>query len=947
MKETEKIIKNIDSLLYDPTAIQTHILKLLDSNTVTEDVDIPDPSNPFTFLLEANALITTATLNEFSTHMRKLYPILSNKKEELYHHLTMNETIDIFTTPSKAMYSFMIHSPSFKNYGIRTNNYIEIVIPRFTKVTINEIVFTLLNDINIRRYDSSGVFVREMGNNDVLGKRDTTVLEAGKFIDENHEEWLIFSIELSQVRVEEVTSNIIESSAFMEELPFDDYYTDIKISSVFKTGTIEKLNTTYSNFVYDPEFPTVYVKPLNNSVKINIPIIYTSNKSISGHCDIELYTSKGIISEPINNYTPEDFEIDFYKVGSTSLTSSLNSIRIYTKAFTHTYGGRNEIDFTTLKDKIIKHTTGDNIIPITDEEVAEAASKENYIITKDIDSTLNREYVVTKSIDNLGYEINLLADIFMDRLVITDKEIDGKYIQSKDKSIIINPFTIFKHNKDSNTITPLKDNEVIILDTLNTDRLISNINNNRYFYSIYKYILDFKDELLVRAYDLNQPTYSTIRDNKVNNTLESTIFLTEREVKRVGDTYVITFIINSDNGFKQINTNLLKIELGLQKVNSPVPIYYYGDVYEEDNVVKGKVIIDTTGYIDKDNKILLQNFVSNVDVIDVGLDLEVSMFVYTIDDALSTYKTDLNNELYKDTKGVAIYREHANFKFGVFLKYLYVNYTSTFTDRKYLRYTEDVLLTYDKDVYRTDAFGPVLTYNTDSNKAELTIIHHKGDPVLDSDNNFTYKHRKGDVKLDVTGAPIIDYKNGVIHYVNILLLEYQYKAATNPLTKKYIIDIYKRLTDMATVELETLNNKLLDNTVIKYKPTSNLKNVQLLISDIPYVSSNFRIPVVTLYLNRDDLSLTEYSNYLRIIGLTIQDGLRNKIKISSIADNIVSIIGDNVVSVNISNLDDYDDLDVKKYNIDSSDIVLTKSLSLDEVGTTSITHDIELKIIKI
>lgn len=945
MNLTQTIVKDLQNLLYDPTAIQNQLLSYLSNTIDTESIDIPDPSNPFTFLMESNALSTTAALNEISYQMRKLYPILATTKEELYHHLTMNEVNDIFTTPSKATYAFYIHRNSLKSSGYRHGNYVEIVIPRFTKITINELTFTLLNDISIREYDSGSLFVRELGNNKTLGKQDTTVLESGFVFDGNKEEWILFSVELSEITVHNIVDTVITSSAFISEIPITDKYVDVSVKSMMKSNKIEELNKTYSNFVYDPNYPTAYVKPLENSVLINIPILYINNQSIKGNIDITLFTSKGVIKEPIDKYSMEDFLIEFYNVGSTPLTAPLNSITIYAKAVTQTYGGRDEIDFETLKEKVINHTTGNNIIPVTDEEIVEAANRLDYTIRYDNDSLLKREYVVSKPLGDLGYDVPILADVFMEKFKITEEAVDNKYIRRYNKSIVINPFTVFKLEENTNNLSFLKEEELLNISNLKVDKLIIDINSNRLFYTIYKYVIDYEEELLVRAYDLNQPAISNVRDNLLNNNTASTLYITDRSVTREQDNFIIDFQIASDNDFKEINKEYLNIELKLYKNNSNIPIYYYGTVYEEDNILKGKVTIETTGYIDKDNKISLQNFTSNVNVVNLDLECDMRIIIYSIDSALSVNKTDLTNELYEPENKVALYRENATITLGYYLKYLYTNYTSIYTERKYKRYEEDVLLRYREDVYLTDEDGVVFTY-TDTD-ADMVILHHKGDPVLDDDGNTIILHHKGEVMLDEDNNPIIDDIYGIEHLVSLLLLEYQFKVSSNPITKLYMTDLYKRLTDMATVELIYLNKTLLDNTKISYKPYNNLKDVKLKMSNVSYTSKNFVSPVVKLYVTRSDITLEEYNNYLNIISLTLQDGIRKNQKISDIENRIENIIGENVTSVKFSGLDDLEDLDIKSYDTNSSQIVLNKVLGLDDVGTTSVKSDIELKLIKI
>ena len=112
------LISNYDSIKYNPAGIIGAVLEYL--NNVTQNkVSLVDPTNPLVMLLESSAVNTAAAITEANFLLRKQYPILAETEEELYRHMSDKDYLDRFSTPSRAMFNFVIEYNSLVRNAVR------------------------------------------------------------------------------------------------------------------------------------------------------------------------------------------------------------------------------------------------------------------------------------------------------------------------------------------------------------------------------------------------------------------------------------------------------------------------------------------------------------------------------------------------------------------------------------------------------------------------------------------------------------------------------------------------------------------------------------------------------------------------------------------------------------------------------------------------------------
>jgi len=935
--------------IYDPASTQAFVLDRL-SSYFNGDLNIVDPTNPFIFLLETNALINSSTLQEFNQNIRKLYPIMATCKEDLYHHLVTSDLTNIFATPGRAVFGFYLNIEKLKTNGNITDSYYQTIIPKYTNITVNNVEFTLLNDIDIRYYKTGQYYVKILANDNDLSYQNTDLITTNIIKNRDGTTWLYFELELQQLKLTKYENIIIPHQPFYKQLPMTDKYVYLEAYAYFNSiNQVSKLNITYSQFYYNPNIPTLYVMPGESKVVIELPGLYIANNMVSKKIDTYLYTTKGKINLNLEKLDTNEFNISF---NNTENTGTISSIPLIVKAITNLYGGRDEITFEELKNMVIQHTTGTNKLPITQPQIKEKIKELGLKINNTNDTIIDRKYTVYKDIDNLGFNIDAYMDIYSKKYNIHPNTIDNYYVKQVDNSLIINPFSVFEYDTDTDNIKILSKNEVDELEN-NTDiiSVVNRVNNKKYVYTIYKYIIDTDNIIETRAYDINNTlTIDNIKNIELNPHVNSNGLITNRTLIREQDNYYIKFEITNVNSLTQSELENIKVQIGLLDSTQTTYFYYTGNIVKENNNIYGIVKIPSNGYIDNNDNIVILNPLNPILETKIPINTQANMVLYisTNDASIRPYE-NLNRYLYQPQNKIALYKEEFNINFATRLKYLYTNTGIIYTPRKYKKYQEDVYLRYKDNVYKTDQYGIVLEPVNDGNDKDVQpiILHKKGDLVLDKNGNPIILHRKGDIILDDNGNPIIDPIYGIIYVTDLLLLDYEFKLSTKLPYIQYRQQLYKTLTDITTRVLEKVNDLLLDNTVILYKPKDNLNRVKLMLNNAIKTTPLIITPTITIYTTESITDDTTLKNIQHTAKLLLQEGLRNEDSLSNISTRILKTLGNTFISVNITNTDKLGNIGYKKYTSDSSRLIIKKILKLDKTNAIYTDLDVMVDIVKI
>ena len=946
---SEEMKQELTKYIYDPNLIMVNSMKLIQDG-LDGTLEIPDPTNPFTFLQENMATISSSITQNVTTSMRNMYPYLATSKESLYHHITNDELNDIFAIPSKAKFNFMINKKDMLNFGSTHSNYTDIILPKYSTIMVDDITFTLLNDILVRLYNNGKTFAKFMFNTLDISYNSGEVINSSMVTDNNGMEWILLDLELQQIKKYTHNETLIKGSPFVAELTLssDERYVYLTSNTIdANSNSIIELKKTYSDFVYDPDSPSILIKPLDNRVLLEVPSVYMFNNMIKSYIETDLYTTLGNIVKPLSTYKSTDFSfhIELPNTDDPRITG-IKNINYVITASTYTYGGRDEITFQELKSKVITRSTGDSKLPITSYEIRDKVAAYGFNYAGTFNTIFERELMVNKTLDNLGYKLFTAIDEFYDDVKLYLPNINSKKIKSSKDYVIIEPFQFFKY--ENNITKPLTTSEEAALKEIASSDIIT-YNKSKYFFNLYKYVLDNKDGLFMRVYDINQLNIFDVKTLYTNGDITTFITIIDRTLEYKLDRYKLTIELQPDAWLFDIDIDKFFSELVYTTENgSKFIIKGYPTI--KDNRVFFTFDMFTDGYINSDDKIELTTTIG--DLLRVFLNIESTFTVtfYSTEDGLSTsVDTTL---VINETPKTVFYQESMTLNLAIRLKSIFSNYRLDYTDRKFKSYTEDVILTYKDNVYELDADGTIKVNYIDTDNdgtnddIELVIKHKKGDPVLDDKGNKIIVHKKGETMLDDNGTPIIDNTYGIIHVPNLLLIEDDFLRVTDTNYKDYRIAYFKELTNVINKELVTINEYLLDNTHVKYIPANNLDKVTLNINYINVAFDNFIKPKVMLYVDKE-IAFVLTPAIESLITLTLQQELLKTVTIAAIENTLQDVLGTDVLSVKLTDISPNNEISVLNYVKNSSKFILNKKLVKQTDGGIVVKPDVDIVIMKI
>ena len=122
---------SINEVRYNPAAIQRRVFDTLEQVSNGE-VDVVDPSNPFVFLLEASSVLTSASMEEAENLTRQLYPSMALTEDELYLHMSDQDYVGRFSSPSRTMFTVLFNKEELMQRAVDVgeNGVRKITIPR-------------------------------------------------------------------------------------------------------------------------------------------------------------------------------------------------------------------------------------------------------------------------------------------------------------------------------------------------------------------------------------------------------------------------------------------------------------------------------------------------------------------------------------------------------------------------------------------------------------------------------------------------------------------------------------------------------------------------------------------------------------------------------------------------------------------------------------------------
>ena len=942
------IQNNILQYKYNPSSIQQIMTNLL-ANTTNGLVDIPDPTNPFIWLLEASTVNTSAAMVESNLCLNRIYPSLAVNEEDLYPHMSDIDFVGLFALPASNNFIFMIQLGSLIQSMVRSNNENcnQVIIPRNTSFSVDIYTFSMQYPVIIKNYnlDSSNVnppiivVTYDTTESSPMMTLSTPVINSTTLTDINGIKWLIFQVNTIQTEVKTVSFPIQQSNTFSQNIPVNNqfYYARVWYIPTGTTNWVE-IKTTFTDQVYDPNIATAVLKVTDGNLNVYIPSIYVTTGLITGSIRIDVYDTLGNITVNLSTYQDNSFTTNLYAIDNNDIneyTNAMQNVMFYVYSLNLVSGGNDKISFETLRDQIINNSTGPRNLPVTNQQLYNFSNSYGYNLVTNVDVVTNRLFMATKPLPppnnsvptpntpTIALPANICIDTFVCQISTL---ILNNNVYNNGNRVTIGSNTLFQSINGVISIVPQSNIDSLL--ALIPMALVKAVANNSYLYNPFHYVLDSTNLVFdVRPYYIDNPNVGYLNFIFNNPTANLTVNTNNYSIQKTPTGFTLTLVTKSNSVYKTLINGSLPIQ---NLVSVQLSFQPYGETDIAGMLPSSETVLNTgemvyifninTNYdFDSNDNIILTNFTigtSGVQPLAASLDSLFTVIYTTTSVPLNFKKSNSDTKLIPTLvpiNSIAVTEEAIEVTLGIALDNLWAEQRCPAGGTINQTYTTSVPATYQQVVYATDPIsGSIFATNSDgtlkldsNGHLVYNILHNIGDPILDSSNNPIMLHKVGDFVLDGNGNPVIISSPIATRQIDMLFVDGLYYFATDPSFINYKQQIADTVSLYATTDLEPLINSLLENSSVYYYPQKALNSVLVSVGNNTTVtiesnqSFNLKLYVDTSTINDDGLLATiENQTYL-----TLNNCLINTVvSISDIIKALQNVYGNTVKAIDLSGL---------------------------------------------
>lgn len=946
---------------YNPELGQKKILELI-TKAEGEDVVLTSATSPFNMLLEGAAILTSNSIQETIAIIRSKYPDIALTRQHIAHHISDDEILGLFSKPGSVNIIFKVSVTDIISNGIRPTGakYLEFTIPEQTVITVYNTDLTILNDIVVKYYDNNTSFVEMMPNDNPVSIKDIGIIPSVLVTTEDGHPYIYFEVRVPQVTLTSLSYPTVSSEGFTKTIPFkalDNKFYYCKVSYLGGNGTVPvTLPIGYNDEYMDPYTPKAYLNIVDNEVtdklvieaaKIHIPDLYFVNGSISGTIYVELYETKGGIYLPLTEAIAEDFSFKLGLTGKNSSTAVCPNINIMLGSNDIIDSGSSGMSFEEMRKAIIFNTKGNQNLPITDYQLAYSNKLDRFEVIKETDTLTERSYLAMRNIDKERISgIRALQDVYFNTVnIILEQFLDHPYISTFEDNFIIKSGAVFMSKNGVIEIVSKKELEEIWKMSL-SDR-IGYFKLNKYFITPFYYVISRENNYSnARVYDLDKPVLKSMRILDINRDIPHRTNTTAYDIFKNKNGYEIVTKVKKNAEAESILQEYMHNTLAIELITGNK--LYIDGVYDSVNDV-WRFDIETNHYLSVNNELRILNGMATTSSNYSKLITQAYFILHTTDSGVAVdnkfLKEILPLHITSSNRTILAY-EAIVLELGSRLESILSKIAVSYTPRKYKKYPQDVLGYYTESVLEKDEKSG-WAVKVEDKKLKVRFLHKKGEPMLDDKGNQIVLHKKGDVILDHRGMPTVDDIGGMVRHIDVCMLDYEFYMATQEAYAKYNELCIDQLRDFILRTLPLRNDVLLENTSLSYKSYKTILPIKARINNIVYGLRSHIRPKVVLYYNVNTdfkLSAVDLDNVKDRVGFVIDKYLENStIKLNEIEDNIRKELGEDVIAVKITGIDNNDSR-IIVFEDTTLRLSLYKELILNEYNKLEVKYDIDVSI---
>ncbi len=953
----------IETIKFNPCAIQQAMLSALESS-LNGEIDLPDATNPFVWLMEASAVNTTVAISHDEAIACRLYAKMALTQEDLYRHMSDTDYLGRFSNPARTEVHLCISLDEIKYRAVQigASEVRKITIPRNTKYKVAGYNFCQQYPVDIRVMPHGGIQV----------VYDVTRLSPMQTLETNVVEWTVvrfestdfldITIPLQQLEQESYTDTVVSSASYTKTYSFNNYFYFCRVYMKVNNKWVE-IYTTHSDQTYDPAVATAVLTVTGQKLKVHIPQIYMTSGVISSEIRIDIFSTSGDVETSLDSYTPDNYDVKWWDIDNddngkyTSVMNTLQQLTIYSTA--KVTGGSGPLTFTELRDRVIENDTNTSL-PITPGQLSTKLTDLGYTLVKNVDNVSDRMYLATRTMPRSSTALEkgglaTGANCMMGLLSTTLSNLSAiKSVKNNNRRVTILPETLYRLTEG--VIGIVTNDEMAKIESYNIDQVASLINSGSYMYSPFHYVLDVNDNVFdSRAYYLDSPEIKSRYFIAENETTAIEVSTGAYSIEKITNGYRIVIKTKSGDTYKSLRNDQVHVQMAFKASDEIDYAYLNGTLLgtaDEERV--WEFILGTDYDINSKNELILNTFTMYNNqpgqypialLGDVEVIYSVSSYTATDMATSSIDKVLVKYQLPDDAIGVI--QERLRLHLGDALTDLWSNSRSVISEEDYVRYTENIPATHLKNIYEID---PVTERNKlfmVDGKLNMKLLHAKGE-VITVDGEVVYEHTVGEtVKVD--GEPVIRDQREILRQVDIFMIDGAFRFATSPIDIAYVKSLAGSVISYLNDDIKPISSQLLERTELFFYPTAQLGNISVvvgngIIQNIPATLS-FTVKFYLNEVNYNDLSLrTSLSNTAKEVIASVLKG--TTVTVESIQSKIKTIAGTDIIGVDVDKLGVNKDISVFSVKDESTRASIKRVLVSLPDATLKINDDITIDFIK-
>lgn len=970
MSTSTDLIKQLEYVEYEPTRMQSIAVDLVE-RAATGDLKLTDPGTPLVSLVELAVTLAASAIKNDEILDRKSYPYMAITESDLYGHMSDVDFVDMFASPGEATFNLYFSKAEVINKAVRigSSNSRKLTLPKHTKVTANGVPFTFQYPVNF--------LVRQNDTLDIV--YDTTHESPLQSMSGNKVEWR--TIRINSLDANTDSTELIELKVKLKQMRQTTYYETISTATVLKKrvklqgnyystrayirtvgGEWTEIKTTHSQQSFDISSPTLLLNVTEDTLLFEMPYVYMLGNLTGRELRVDVYTTAADLTMDLSGLLGTQFAVEFVDRDNdhdgiyTAPLSTLNTFDI--RSTDMLSGGKKEPTFVERRDKVLRNKLGPRVLPITQEQLSNALELIGFDTIMNLDNLSKRTFIATrsypvnpKSVSSTGIDATLMT------LRSSIDEISNlSTVADNDERVTILPTTLYESKNGVLSIVPQS-----TLDTLGSmtqDALVNRINGRTYLWTPFHYVLDSKNNSFnVRPYLLDLPSMdvtSYIASSETSGLI--VMSSSSRVITRIDNGYRITIMSDSNQEFKALRDDQIHVQLGFYPDRESKMAYVNGTIVgrtDKDEIVVSFDIITNWDILDN-NHIAITNFQmfnGTSNGLYTALHTDFQLF-WTVSDYSpiglepSSIDTELGNHLLPNDV-VGIYQEELCVRFGDELTGLWSGARSLLGDRKPVKYTEDVYLTYqsgDRGRYDLDPDTGYPKVIMEDGRRVLSVLHEVGDPVTDVDTGLPIiLHRKGDpVMTDGT----VTYESGryTMWWFDLVLFDAKYRFANSKVDVDYRNFISKLTVEWTNDLLGDIRDQKLEVTDIYFHPHSTMKHSHVLVDDALEVEmDSVQRLTVDIFVTR-----SIYNNFdlRKSIELTVKElvyeGIsKTEVSTGHIAESVINALPE-LKGIKVHGLGGSKNYSTVTLLDDSTRLSIAKELVVDDDGKMLVKDNLQI-----